>query len=306
MAFSKQTFKGAGRIFARVSGTTGAMFDLGNITQLDETTERSESSIPNLRTTAGGDWDSISRVTSMGIEFTTSDFTTLANNISRLTTSAAVASATLTDEALGDAVLGGLIPFANAMTSVSEVAAVNGDGAAAWAATTAYSLNAYRQPTVANTFYYKATTAGTSAASEPTWPVTVGATVVDGSVTWTCMGHIILTAGTDYEFTNAGIIFESSASLTVGEPLKYTGVRPAQVAHSPLTGDAQNYELLFEGLNAASTSRPAPRRYYNVKLFPSESLSLLSEDEFAQVTIPGKVLPNAAGEYGLFSYVGGA
>lgn len=120
------------------------------------------------------------------------------------------------------------------------------------------------------------------------------------------MGHIILIAGTDYEFTHAGIVFEPTAELTAGEPLKFTGARPAQVSHSPLQAPAQNYELLFEGLNAASTSRPAPRRYYNVQLFTAESLSLLSESEFAAVTIPGKVLPNSSGEYGKFSYVGGA
>lgn len=306
MAFSKQTFKGAGRLFARISGTTGAMIDLGNITQLDETTESSDSVIPNLRTTAGGDWDTISRVTSMGIEFTSTDFTTLINNISRLTTAGSVASATLTDESLGNAALGGLIPFANAMTSVSEVAASNGDGAAVWATTTAYSLGAYRQPTVANTFYYSATVAGTSGASEPTWPTTVGATVVDGTVTWTCMGRIILTAGTDYEFTHAGIIFEDDAAVTEGEPIKYTGARPAQVTHSPLTGAQERWELLFEGLNAASTTRPAPRRYYNVQLSAAPSLSLISENDFASVTIPGKVLPNGSGEYGKFDYVAGA
>jgi phage tail sheath protein FI len=43
-------------------------------------------------------------------------------------------------------------------------------------------------PAVANGFYYNCTVAGTSGASPPTYPVTIGATVVDGSVTWTCEG----------------------------------------------------------------------------------------------------------------------
>jgi hypothetical protein len=62
---------------------------------------------------------------------------------------------------------------------------------ASWAATTVYAQYAIKKPTATTLtvgypgFYYVATTAGTSGASEPTWPTTVGATVVDGSVTWT-------------------------------------------------------------------------------------------------------------------------
>ena len=59
----------------------------------------------------------------------------------------------------------------------------------AWAASTAYTLGNYRRPTTANSLYYEVTTAGTSAASEPTWPTTIGTTVTDGTVVWTCRGY---------------------------------------------------------------------------------------------------------------------
>jgi hypothetical protein len=62
----------------------------------------------------------------------------------------------------------------------------------AWAATTAYALNAIRVPTVANGHWYECSVAGTSAATEPAWPTTVGATVVDGTVTWTESGTMVL------------------------------------------------------------------------------------------------------------------
>ena len=56
----------------------------------------------------------------------------------------------------------------------------------AWAATTAYSTGKYIKPTVskANGWFYIASTGGTTGAAEPTWPTTLGATVVDGTVTW--------------------------------------------------------------------------------------------------------------------------
>ena len=58
-----------------------------------------------------------------------------------------------------------------------------------WAATTAYSLGNRRVPTVANGYYYEVTVAGTSAGVQPTWPTTIGNTVVDGTVTWICRGR---------------------------------------------------------------------------------------------------------------------
>lgn len=58
--------------------------------------------------------------------------------------------------------------------------------ASLWKSSSAYSLGFYCWPTLSNGFWYCATTAGTSNSSEPTWPTTVGATVVDGGVTWEC------------------------------------------------------------------------------------------------------------------------
>lgn len=58
-----------------------------------------------------------------------------------------------------------------------------------WVASTAYSLQDYVQdPTSpANNFAFRCTTAGTTGASEPTWPVSAGFTVADGTVVWTAV-----------------------------------------------------------------------------------------------------------------------
>lgn len=55
-----------------------------------------------------------------------------------------------------------------------------------WAALTALSLTNYRAPTIANGFAYEVTTAGITGATEPTWPTTIGATVTNGTVVFTC------------------------------------------------------------------------------------------------------------------------
>jgi len=64
----------------------------------------------------------------------------------------------------------------------------------AWAASTAYATASphFVTPTTPNGFRYECTTGGTSDSSEPTWPTTVGATVVDGTVTWTCRSFVVV------------------------------------------------------------------------------------------------------------------
>ena len=90
---------------------------------------------------------------------------------------------------------------AKALRNAFENAFLNGDSGAdansfdgvyktlkgtAWAASTAYALDAVVVPTVPNGFTYICTTAGTSGTAEPTWPVTLDATVTDNTVVWTC------------------------------------------------------------------------------------------------------------------------
>lgn len=58
-----------------------------------------------------------------------------------------------------------------------------------WAITTAYVVGDQVLPPTANGFYYKCTTAGTTAGSPPVFPTTIGTTVTDGTVTWTCWGN---------------------------------------------------------------------------------------------------------------------
>lgn len=73
---------------------------------------------------------------------------------------------------------------------------------ATWTTATAKTTSApisFVVPTTANGYYYKCTVAGTThAVTEPTWPTTVGGTVVDGTATWTCWGQILSGASTTW------------------------------------------------------------------------------------------------------------
>jgi prepilin-type processing-associated H-X9-DG protein len=67
-----------------------------------------------------------------------------------------------------------------------------------WTPDTVIALNEYRRPTVANGYSYECTArAGdfkTDPATQPPWPTTVGDTVVDDQITWTCRAYVGLTA----------------------------------------------------------------------------------------------------------------
>lgn len=75
-----------------------------------------------------------------------------------------------------------------------------------WRATTARVAGSFVKPdSAANgaiTLLYECTTAGTSGASEPTWPTTSGSTVTDGTVTWTARDAMEL----PFDFQEAAIV----------------------------------------------------------------------------------------------------
>lgn len=104
---------------------------------------------------------------------------------------------------------------------------------AAWTLNTTYPTVSTVKPTVGNGRYYFTYGGGTSGATEPTWPTTPGATVVDGTVTWTCAA---------YETLNAAINMDGSLgqfdACTVADnntsggyyALKTTGLNASKVS----------------------------------------------------------------------------
>ena len=63
---------------------------------------------------------------------------------------------------------------------------------AAWAASTAFSVGDIRRATTdqASGLFFRCTTAGTSASSEPSWPTDIGSTITDNTCVWTAIASV--------------------------------------------------------------------------------------------------------------------
>lgn len=65
---------------------------------------------------------------------------------------------------------------------------VGGQGGYKWEPNRAFALGAPATASLWSGYWYKAQNAGTTGATEPVWPQGAGQTVVDGTITWLCMG----------------------------------------------------------------------------------------------------------------------
>jgi phage tail sheath protein FI len=114
-----------------------------------------------------------------------------------------------------------------------------------WQASTAYTLNTIIKPTTNNAgnFWFRATTAGTSGSTEPTFPQTVGGTVTDGSVIWTNIGTSY-GEGIDYtvDYVNGLIYVKTGGAISAGESLSvsYSYCDPTKVQDTDLIGSVTN------------------------------------------------------------------
>jgi hypothetical protein len=98
----------------------------------------------------------------------------------------------------------------------------------AHAVSTAYLVGDIVRPSTGNTYVYMASVAGTSAGSAPTWPTVIGATVTDGTVTWTCVGRYVWRFSSDPATWAApfsagpfrhAVLYDDSPATTATKPL---------------------------------------------------------------------------------------
>jgi len=162
-----------------------------------------------------------------------------------------------------------------------------------WQATTAVAKYESVFPTTANGYAYRANTAGTTGGSEPTWPTTIGSTVVDGGVTWQCIGEtpeaicqdivdqlstdtaILGALGTEHDFSGV-TERQSSTAVAKGDYLWYP------------TSD-QPYESVGVVVKAGTTSDSVTVGVFAGKVLTTMSRGDVFDDGSALVMLLGKL-----------------
>lgn len=140
------------------------------------------------------------------------------------------------------------IHYCDQYNALMYVAAEFGDGTfrhhylddpGTWAALTVYAANTFRRPTTANGFRYEVTAGGggASGGAEPAWPTTIGGTVVDGALTWTCRTFAV----TDTNCPHTKQVAKQAQKIfAVGSGSSNTGVRYCK------TGDPRDWSAVSD------------------------------------------------------------
>jgi len=252
-----------------------------NPTTFELAIEREELSIPNLGTPGGGDFAKKKRITSIGFTATVHDYS--ASMLARLMSGEATAdvSVAVADEPL-TAREGRLVPTAKVIDVLQTVTVAH--NGASRADSTAYVLNDW---IFEGTHLYKATTAGTSAATPPTFQ-TDGTDTTDGTVVWADMGVFAAVKDTDYVATGAGIRALTGKGIADGAPIKvsYTSVDAGVVELA--TKIADDIEVIFDGVNEQDGTVMVGQ-FYKVAVDGDGGIPIITEG-YGGASITGSIL----------------
>lgn len=289
------SYVGSGKLYLREVGAAGGLVEVGNCSALSFAISEDVKELLDYTQPGGGTYNEVRRVSGVEMSMTCHDLSP--ENLARATygTATAIAGTAATNVVMGNGYIGTFLPFPQqvASTPAPVLRSTNGRTATTRANSTAYALGVYLVPAAANGFFYKVTTAGTTAAAPPTFPTTAGSTVVDGTATLTCMGRIILTAATDYELTAGGVKLLTGAAFTNGEPVESDVTKVGSTVIEALTQSGKEYEAVFIGLNEARSGKATNVFAYRVKIGTAQAISLIGDD-YAALESTGKLLKDSS------------
>lgn len=125
-----------------------------------------------------------------------------------------------TDEVVGTGYTAGGVLVASALTETGTPASAWTN---VWAASTPYLVNQIVVPSTTNGYVYRCLVGGTSSATAPTFPTTIGTIFTDGGVTWVNAGTMVsVTSSGPFNWPSStitaswGIMYANSANAGIG------------------------------------------------------------------------------------------
>jgi hypothetical protein len=283
------SYVGKGKWYAKVVGASAMPQEVGNVSSAVFAHEEETKEQKDFTSAGGGNRNSISRLTGVNLNLTATDFSP--DNFKRLIRAVVtdVASAAVTGETHTAYKTGGLMRFTHMPDdTVPPTVATPGASATTRANSTAVALNDRIKPAVSNGYYYKVTTAGTTAGAPPTFPTTIGTTVTDGTAVITCAGKLTVAAGAEYEITGSGITIDADVSMD-GETWTVGYTKEVASDIQAFCETAKEYEFGFEGLNEARSGKRTNILAHRVTLSTAQQMALISDD-YGALEVVGKVL----------------
>lgn len=285
------SYIGSGKVYLRDRSASPqlGLIEVGNCSQLAFAVTEDVKELKDFTQPGGGTQNEVRRISAVECQITMHDIS--GPNLARALygTNTSVASGAVSNEA-ATAYPGALVSLANMPASTpGYTIAAPASSPTTRANTTAYALGAYVVPASANGFFYKATAAGTSGGSIPTYPTTIGDTVVDGTVTWTCAGKTAPAAGTDYEARGGGLYVIEGAVIAGGVPWIVSYTKAGTDVVQALVTSGKEYELVFDGMNEARSGKKTKITAHRVKIGALANLALIGED-YAAAEATGKLL----------------
>jgi len=101
------------------------------------------------------------------------------------------------------------------------------------------------------------------------------------------------TEDTDYTVTASGIVILAAGSISASDALLIDYTKKAVDVIQALTSSAQEYVLMFDGLNEAQSGTPVVIKVHRAKFGGAQTLGMIG-DEFGEISLTGDVLKDTS------------
>jgi hypothetical protein len=282
--------------------------EIGNVSALELAIEEEEKSLRDYRSPGGGTLNEVRRITGAGLSMTAANISpdNLAMAVYGETTE--VAGATITDEEIA-AIEGALIPLDHMVPTVVTVEGVTKavtsitrtDAVATVTTTAAHGLVSGMSVVIAGAIQteYNGTHVITVVDTDEFTYAVTGTPV--SPATGTITFQTVYRVTTDYEVRTAGIYIVEDGLIVDADTLYVTYTYAAQDVVEAMISAAQEYELLFEGLNEARSGKASIVRVWRARFGAAKNVSLIGDD-YASLELAGSALADTTKPTGSSQY----